>query len=84
MCLHTPADNCVTDYLQKLFDESKPYYVSDIVKILKDIPEYATSMSEVGVGPKVVTGSERRRAGPSSACTSATTTGKRPTSTTST
>lgn len=63
MCLHTPADNCVTDYLQKLFDESKPYYVSDIVKILKDIPEYAASMSEVGVGPKVVTGSDKRRAG---------------------
>jgi len=63
MCLHTPADNCVTDYLQRLFDEAKPYQVSDIVKILKDIPEYSASMSEVGVGPKVVTGSEKRRAG---------------------
>lgn len=63
MCLHTPADNCVTSYLQKLFDESKPYQVSDIVKILKDIPEYAASMSEVGLNPKVVTGSEKRRAG---------------------
>lgn len=63
MCLHTPADNCVTGYLQKLFDESKPYYVSDIVKIIKDIPEYSTSMSEIGLAPKVVIGSEKRRAG---------------------
>lgn len=63
MCLHTPADNCVTDYLQRLFDESRPYYVSDIVKIIKDIPEYATSMAEIGLAPKVVTGSEKRRAG---------------------
>lgn len=63
MCLHTPADNCVTDYLQRLLDESKPYYVSDIVRILKDIPEYSTSMSEIGLAPKVVTGSEKRRSG---------------------
>src|SRR3989304_3063964 len=63
MCLHTPADNAVTDYLQRLFDESKPRMVSDVVKILKDIPEYISSMGEVFMHPKAVVGSEKRSAG---------------------
>ncbi|MBI1910622.1 MAG: NGG1p interacting factor NIF3 [Deltaproteobacteria bacterium] len=62
MCIHTPSDNAVTEYLQRLFDESKPHYVSDIMKILKDIPEYSAALSETA-GPKVFCGSERRRAG---------------------
>lgn len=63
MCIHTPSDNAVADYLQKLFDDSNPHFVSDIVKILKDIPEYMNSMGEVALSPKVVTGTEKRRAG---------------------
>ncbi len=63
ICLHTPADNAVTDYLQRLFDESKPRLVSDVVKILKDIPEYVSSMGEVFMHPKAVVGSEKRSAG---------------------
>ena len=63
MCLHTPADNAVTDYLQRFFDESKPHCVSDVVKILKDIPEYVSSMGEVFMQPKAVVGSEKRSAG---------------------
>lgn len=63
MCLHTPADNCVTGFLQSMFDDKKPYLVKDIVNMLKDIPEYATSITEVTVGPKVVCGSEKRKAG---------------------
>ncbi|HEY4706263.1 MAG TPA: NGG1p interacting factor NIF3, partial [Thermodesulfobacteriota bacterium] len=63
MCLHTPADNAVADYLQRLFDESRPRLVSDIVKILKDIPEYVSSMGEVFMQPKAVVGSEKRSAG---------------------
>lgn len=63
MCIHTPSDNAVTSYLQNLFDESKPQMVSDIVRILKDIPEYISTMGEVSMAPKVVTGSEKRRAG---------------------
>src|SRR4030042_1623992 len=34
MCVHTPTDNAVTDYLQRLFDDKKPGYVSDIVDML--------------------------------------------------
>jgi len=39
LCLHTPADNMVASYLQRIFDESKPYFLSDAVDMLLDIPE---------------------------------------------
>jgi len=54
MCVHTPADNAVTDFLQRMFDERKPYLISDIIEMLREIPEYAASAGETGVGPKVV------------------------------
>ncbi len=62
MCVHTPTDNAVTDFLQRLMDVQKPYLVSDIMDILKDVPEYADAVMETGL-PKVVSGSEKRRAG---------------------
>ncbi|MDP2682865.1 MAG: NGG1p interacting factor NIF3 [Deltaproteobacteria bacterium] len=62
MCIHTPADNAVANYLQKVFDEKKPDYISDIIDILKDIPEYKDAVNEKA-GPKVVVGSEKRKAG---------------------
>ncbi|MBI5560388.1 MAG: NGG1p interacting factor NIF3 [Deltaproteobacteria bacterium] len=62
MCIHTPADNAVANYLQKLFDEKKPAYVSDVLEILSGIPEYRAGTGEAA-GPKVVVGSEKRRAG---------------------
>ncbi|HHV35506.1 MAG TPA: NGG1p interacting factor NIF3, partial [Syntrophomonadaceae bacterium] len=40
MCVHTPADNLVQDFLNRYFDKNEPERVSDIVKLLKDIPEY--------------------------------------------
>lgn len=62
ICLHTPADNMVATYLQRLFDEKKPYRVSDVMDILKEIPEYRTA-SFSGTGPKMLIGSKDRRAG---------------------
>lgn len=62
MCLHTPTDNAVADYLQRLFDGKKPYLVSDVLDILKEIPEYATAQAET-IGPKIICGSGKRRAG---------------------
>lgn len=62
MSVHTPADNNVHDYLQKLFDKKKPEKVSDVLKIIKEIPEYKEATKK-GAGPKVVVGSEGRRAG---------------------
>jgi putative NIF3 family GTP cyclohydrolase 1 type 2 len=62
MCVHTPTDNAVTTYLQNIFDEKKPVYVSDVIDILSEIPEYASASTET-LGPKVVCGSTRRKVG---------------------
>ncbi len=62
MCLHTPADNMVATYLQRLFDEKKPYRIEDVIELLLDIPEYR-SARKIGAGPKVLIGSEKRKAG---------------------
>ena len=62
ICVHTPSDNAVTEYLQKLFEEKAPYSVSDIMEVLREIPEYTAASGET-VAPKVVSGSEKRKAG---------------------
>lgn len=62
MCVHTPTDNAVTTYLQDLFDTEKPRYISDIIDILRDIPEYAGASVET-LGPKIVCGTKRRKVG---------------------
>jgi hypothetical protein len=62
MCVHTPSDNAVATYLQKIFDDRAPRFVSDIIEMLRNIPEYQGA-GEEAVGPKLFVGSEMRRAG---------------------
>ena len=62
ICVHTPADNLVATYLQGLMDEKKPERVEDAIGLLKEIPEYKEATMR-GSGPKVIVGSEKRRAG---------------------
>ena len=62
LCLHTPADNMVAAHLQRLFDEKKPLFLSDVVDLLRDMPEYRAA-DMLGVGPKIVLGSKKRKAG---------------------
>lgn len=62
ICVHTPADNSVTSYLQKKFDREKPDTLDDIVKSLKTIPEYREAVRN-NAGPKILVGSGRKRAG---------------------
>jgi len=62
MCVHTPADNLVQEYLTSYFTKNDPETVGDIVKLLKEIPEYRESMKR-NAGPKIVVGSDKRRAG---------------------
>jgi putative NIF3 family GTP cyclohydrolase 1 type 2 len=62
MSMHTAADNCVTAFLQKMFDENKPERVKDVIELLLEIPEYRHS-KKLGAGPVVISGSEERRAG---------------------
>ncbi len=62
MCLHTPADNCVTRHLKEIFDKEKPQKVKDIIQILKGIPEYKKART-IQTPPKVVSGSENNSCG---------------------
>ncbi len=62
MCVHTPADNMVVSYLQKIFDKKKPDTLDDVVKILKEIPEYREAAKN-NTGPKILLGSKERSAG---------------------
>jgi len=62
MCIHTPSDNCVTYYLKKTFEKDKPYKLKDVMKILKNIPEYK-KLAKLQVPPKIVNGSEDSKCG---------------------
>ena len=62
MCLHTVCDNLVTQFLRKKIEKEKPEYVSDVLKILKNIPEYKEAI-KIGAGPKIFAGSPENRAG---------------------
>lgn len=62
MCCHTPADNCVAIYLQKIFDTNTPYTVGDILEILEEIPEYKEA-SYRNNPPKILVGNSQNRAG---------------------
>jgi putative NIF3 family GTP cyclohydrolase 1 type 2 len=62
MCIHTPADNCVTNYLKKRFEKEKPHKLKDLLKILKNIPEYK-KLAKLQVPPKIVSGTEENKCG---------------------
>ncbi|MDD5165907.1 MAG: NGG1p interacting factor NIF3 [Candidatus Omnitrophica bacterium] len=62
MCAHTPADNHVYRFLEKLMNEKKPKSVQDILDILGEVPEYKTAQSEL-TGPRIILGNPKRPAG---------------------
>lgn len=62
LCVHTPADNHVCTYLQKLFEERKPERLDEILKILKEQPEYKNAAKE-GQGPVIFNGSKEKHCG---------------------
>jgi len=62
MCIHTPADNCVTNYLKNLIEGEKPVKLKDLLKLLKDIPEYKIAAA-LQLPPKIVNGSDENKCG---------------------
>jgi len=62
MCMHTPADNHVSSFLQKLFAKKNPKKVQDIIDILLKIPEYKRAAREL-TGPRIILGSGQRPVG---------------------
>ncbi|HOJ92480.1 MAG TPA: NGG1p interacting factor NIF3 [Dictyoglomaceae bacterium] len=62
MCCHTPADNCVATYLQKIFDVENPYDLQEVLDILEEIPEYREATKRNNP-PKIFVGNPKNRAG---------------------
>jgi hypothetical protein len=62
MCIHTPADNCVTNHLTSLLAEKAPRTLGDCLKVLGDIPEYQKA-SRRNAPPRIVSGSDSNKCG---------------------
>ncbi|MDD2421471.1 MAG: NGG1p interacting factor NIF3 [Heliobacteriaceae bacterium] len=62
MCVHTPADNHVNTYLEKRIAERQPVLVSDVIKLLLEIPEYQVAASRQA-GPVLFAGKQSARCG---------------------
>ena len=62
MCVHTPADNLVTKFMNELFAVEQPETVGDMIKLVKSIPEYHHSSCN-NVSPIIVSGVASRSAG---------------------
>ncbi len=59
---HTPCDNLAAKFLKNLIENKEIEKVSDLINILKEIPEYKEA-GKIGVGPKVFVGSPENRCG---------------------
>ena len=55
ICVHTPCDNLAANFLEKIIKKEKPEIVGEIVKLLKEIPEYQVAV-ERKAGPKIFVG----------------------------
>ncbi len=62
MNVHTPADNLVANFLQKLIVKKKPEYVEDLLGLLKLIPEYREAI-KIGAGPCLFAGKPENQCG---------------------
>jgi len=59
---HTPADNMVHAFVQGFLDERQPRTLDDVVRCLREIPEYADAARK-GYGPAIIQGDGASRAG---------------------
>jgi hypothetical protein len=62
MCVHTPADNLVASFLDKVIKKEKPEYVEDLLKLLKSIPEYKEAI-KLNAGPRLFSGRPENHCG---------------------
>ncbi len=62
MCCHTPADNHVVEYLQKLMNRKKPKTLQQVMDLLAKEPEYKDAMKNKA-GPKILIGKPKDKTG---------------------
>ena len=59
---HTPCDNLAAKFLKEKIENQKLERLEDLLKLLKEIPEYQEA-SKIGAGPKIFVGDPERRCG---------------------
>jgi len=62
LCVHTPCDNLAAKFVDEKLKKDKPILIEEILKSLKEIPEYRKAI-EIGAGPKIFVGDKENRAG---------------------
>jgi len=62
LCLHTPADNHVENFLTELMKRNNPETIEDILNVLESIEEYRISKDQKA-GPNVLIGDLKSRSG---------------------
>jgi len=62
MSVHTPADNNVQKLVQAHIDSRAPETLGDLIKVLKEIPEYKEAARR-NTGPTVLVGKKENRCG---------------------
>ena len=59
---HTPCDNLAAKFLKEKIEKENLERIEDLVRSLKEIPEYKAAIN-FGAGPKIFVGSEENRCG---------------------
>ncbi len=62
MNIHTPCDNLAAKFLRNEIENKSIERLEDLMKILKEIPEYKQA-SKIGAGPKIFVGNLENRCG---------------------
>ncbi len=62
MCIHTPADNMVTRFIERKLEKDKPMFIEDVINSFLEVEEYRIA-SSLGMGPKIFVGSNENRVG---------------------
>jgi putative NIF3 family GTP cyclohydrolase 1 type 2 len=62
LSVHTPTDNLVAKFVEKKLKKDKPIFLEEVIKSLKEIPEYKEA-TIIGAGPKIFVGSPESRCG---------------------
>ncbi|MDI6591621.1 MAG: Nif3-like dinuclear metal center hexameric protein [Patescibacteria group bacterium] len=59
---HTPTDNLAAKFIKEKVEKENPERIEDLMRLLKEIPEYKEAI-KIGAGPKIFVGDPERRCG---------------------
>jgi len=62
ICTHTTADNLAAKFLKEKIEKGNPERIEDLIKSLKEVPEYKEAL-KLGIGPKIFVGNPDNRCG---------------------